>query len=139
MQRFKKLPLDVKRRVILRYALFQIPDLGALVAILLLLKWWLGLSPQLAWGLTVLWLLKEIALFPFLWPACEPYPESGSHLIGAAGIAEERLAPTGYVRVEGELWRAKAMEEEAPIDKGEQITVQGVSGLTLLVRRGVRS
>ncbi len=56
---------------------------------------------------------------------------------GAAGMAQrrgtvvDRLAPDGMVRVEGELWRARA---DRAIETGEMVEVTGVEGLTLRVR-----
>jgi membrane protein implicated in regulation of membrane protease activity len=38
----------------------------------------------------------------------------------------------GWVRVEGELWRARGAEGA---HQGERVTVRGVDGLTLLVVR----
>jgi len=55
-------------------------------------------------------------------------------LIGTEGITEERLAPSGYIRVHGELWRAEVMEGEAPIERGETVLIQRAYGLTLLVK-----
>jgi membrane-bound serine protease (ClpP class) len=57
---------------------------------------------------------------------------------GAEGLIGERAqviaacAPTGRVRVRGEIWNARA--EEA-IEAGESVEVDGVDGLTLHVSR----
>jgi membrane-bound serine protease (ClpP class) len=53
---------------------------------------------------------------------------------GLAGTAETALEPEGWVRVQGERWRAVA---EAAVAPGERITVDAVDGLTLHVRKGV--
>jgi membrane-bound serine protease (ClpP class) len=55
-------------------------------------------------------------------------------LLGQPGIADTDLAPEGWVRVVGERWRALA---EAPVPRGEKVTVTGVEGLTLKVRKVV--
>ena len=126
----------MKRRVIVRYALFQIPDLAIFLLIMLALEWWVDLSSWFARSLIGLWVIKDFILFPFLWPAFEPPPAgSGRSLIGAAGIVEKELAPSGFVRVHGELWRAEATPEDLKVKKGEQVVVQNAYGLTLVVRR----
>src|SRR5262249_50713251 len=54
-------------------------------------------------------------------------------LMGKVGVADTDLQPEGWVRVFGERWRALA---DGPISSGEKITVLGVDGLTLKVRKG---
>jgi membrane-bound serine protease (ClpP class) len=53
-------------------------------------------------------------------------------LIGEVVEVAEELRPYGYVRVQGELWRAHAADEAAP---GEKVRVVGRDGLTLEVER----
>jgi membrane-bound serine protease (ClpP class) len=53
-------------------------------------------------------------------------------LIGARGIAVSDLKPKGEIRVVGEFWRAKAMDEG--INKGEEVEVVSMEGLFLTVR-----
>ena len=55
-------------------------------------------------------------------------------MTGARGIAQETLAPSGYILVRGELWRAEVMGSAPPIDKGKKVQVTGIRGLTLLVQ-----
>ena len=50
------------------------------------------------------------------------------NLVGAIGEATERLAPTGHVRVLGELWEARATSELA---RGTPVRVVAVNGLKL--------
>jgi membrane protein implicated in regulation of membrane protease activity len=50
--------------------------------------------------------------------------------IGSRGLAATPISPTGYVRVNGELWRASS---NSNIDAGEEISVVGIEGLKLLV------
>ncbi len=52
-------------------------------------------------------------------------------LVGAKGVAMERLAPTGQVRLSGELWNAVS---DAVVEMGSEVVVTGVEGLTLRVR-----
>jgi len=55
-------------------------------------------------------------------------------MVGAQGIAKERLAPSGYVQVRGELWKAELMEGSPPLEKGDRVRVEGVRGLRLVVQ-----
>jgi membrane-bound serine protease (ClpP class) len=55
-----------------------------------------------------------------------------SGLIGASGNAETGLHPIGWVRIGGELWRARADGSIAP---GDHVVVTGLEGLELRVRR----
>ena len=50
--------------------------------------------------------------------------------IGSRGRAVTPISSTGYVRVNGELWRASS---NSNIDAGEEISVVGIEGMKLLV------
>jgi len=50
--------------------------------------------------------------------------------IGSRGRTTTPISPTGYVRVNGELWRASS---SSTIGVGEEIAVAGMEGMTLLV------
>jgi membrane-bound serine protease (ClpP class) len=52
------------------------------------------------------------------------------HLVGATGEVTERLAPSGHVRVLGELWEARSSPELPP---GSRVRVVAVHGLVLEV------
>lgn len=54
-------------------------------------------------------------------------------IVGQAGRAETELAPSGWVQVAGELWRAEADE---PVARGEPVTVLSIEGLVLRVKKG---
>jgi membrane-bound ClpP family serine protease len=54
-------------------------------------------------------------------------------MLVAGGRALSPLNPRGIAWVEGERWRALAVEGE--IGEGDEIEVVGQEGLTLLVRR----
>jgi membrane-bound serine protease (ClpP class) len=61
-------------------------------------------------------------------------PTTGSSaLIGSQGSAETRLDPLGWVRIGGELWRARS---EGSVSPGEVVVVTGLQGLELRVRKG---
>ena len=52
------------------------------------------------------------------------------NLVGATGEAAERLAPSGHVRVLGELWQANSSSE---LPRGARVRVVAVHGLVLEV------
>ena len=124
-------------RIILRYVLLQLPALAVLVVLLVLVKHWVDLPSWFIWGLIGLWIAKDMALFPLTWRAYDQdRARAGSSMVGARGIAEERLDPSGYIRVHGELWQAEVVGNAPPIERGEQVRIQGIRGLTLLVSYG---
>ena len=50
--------------------------------------------------------------------------------IGSRGRATTLISPTGYVRVNGELWQASS---SSIIDIGDEIVVVGIEGMKLLI------
>ena len=50
--------------------------------------------------------------------------------IGSRGRTTTLISPTGYVRVNGELWRASS---SSIIAAGEEIAVVGIEGMMLLI------
>lgn len=128
-------------RAAVRYLALQLPGWVLLVAGLVLARRWIDLPAWVFWGLIAVWVVKDFVLFPFVWRAYEPQ-ESRHPMVGARGVAEEPLAPSGYVRIAGELWKAIAQEGSRPIDRGEPVRVRDVQGHTLIVEpeeRGSRS
>jgi membrane-bound ClpP family serine protease len=120
------------RRVILRYALLQVPEVLLLFLILLLVSQWVNIPIWSVLAFTAILLVINIILYPFVWRAYdkgEPHTMSGSH-----GIASERLCPSGFVRINGELWQARVMQGNEPIEKGEHIIVNDIRGLTVIVQ-----
>lgn len=83
------------------------------------------------WGIVILWVIKDVVLFRYTW--CAYDWEHQPPLIGTTGITVDRLAPSGYVRVGGELWRAEVAKGESPIEKGMMVRVRDVKGLALIV------
>jgi membrane-bound serine protease (ClpP class) len=75
-----------------------------------------------------------IALVRLVIQAQRRRPVTGdAGLLGQHGVADTDLAPEGWIRVFGERWRALA---EGPVSSGEKVTVVGMDGLTLKVRKG---
>jgi membrane-bound ClpP family serine protease len=122
------------RQVILKYSLLQLPGLVTLILILLMLRQWTTIPSWIFLMCASIWIIKDVILFPFVWRAYENnLPNS---MVGSSGIAVDQLSPSGYVRINGELWRAKIIENESVIEKGETITVRDMDGLTLTVISG---
>lgn len=110
------------------YLAWQAPSWIAVVAALLLLRWLADLPVWIvAVGVAAV-VVKDLAMYRVLRPMLQP---PRARLVGARGRAVEPLAPTGYVRVEGELWRAEAAG--APIAAGTDVVVCEANGLTLRV------
>ena len=79
-------------------------------------------------------MIKDYALYPMLRSAYEAdYRRRIEHLIGAAGTTVEPLDPTGYVRVRGELWRARPERGAGRPGQGCPVEVTGTEGTTLVV------
>ena len=117
-----------------RYTAFQVPG-WILTAIG---GWWIhrrfDLPLWVTSGVLAAWVIKDYALYPFLRFAYEvDHRPQMERLIGAKGSAIESLAPDGYVRVRGELWRAKTMGTET-IGEGDAVEVTGVERMTVIVR-----
>jgi membrane protein implicated in regulation of membrane protease activity len=126
---------EAKRRIVQRYARYQIPDVAIFALILFILHQWVGLSLGLFIGLVTLWMVKYLVVFSFVWRAYDkPRPGDVTSLIGTQGVAEERLDPSGYVRVHGELWRAEVIGKTVAIEKGQRVLIEKADGLTLLVK-----
>lgn len=121
-------------RVVIKYALLQIPGTALLVLVMLMLREWLDLPNWLAWSVVAVWVGKDVVLFPFVWRSYDPdFPAHALSLVGEVGSAWDRLAPSGYIRVRGELWRAEVIGGGQPINRGKRVRVREVRGLTLLV------
>lgn len=127
---FKNIPT----RVYTRYGLLMIPSTVALVLILMVVHQWVAVPVWFGGIIVLLWIVKDVIMFPFVWRAYEwDRPGISSKMIGERGIAKERLAPTGYIRIKGELWRAENIGDGPPIEKGEWVRVQEMEGLKLFV------
>ena len=117
-----------------RYTALQVP--GWVLA--LALGWWVHTSFDvpgwLAPAIPVVWMVKDMALYPLLRSAYEADESPPvERLIGQRGVAVERLAPSGYVRIGGELWRARA-NDAMPIATHLAVEVIHAEGLLLFVR-----
>lgn len=122
-------------RLIWRYTLLQLPAIILLIAVLILVEQWIDLPGWLSWGVVVLWIIKDIVLFPFTWRAYDWDSAFGNEhsMIGRRGIAKEKLSPVGFVQIGNELWQAELGPDCPPVDQGSVVRVRAVRGLTLLV------
>lgn len=122
-------------RIAIKYALLQLPALFLLILALLLVQRWIEVPAWTFWGIVSLWVAKDIIMFRYTWRAYDwNHSDGADSMIGARGVALDRLAPSGYIRIRGELWRAEAPEGGPPIETGGSVRVRGAQGLTLLVR-----
>ena len=122
-------------RILIRYTLLQVPALALFILTLILSRRWIEIPLWSFWGLVIVWLAKDVILFPFVWRAYDDRERKGGEgMIGMQGIAQDRLAPEGYVQIRGELWRAELMGGGPPVEEGAAVKVRETRGLTLLVQ-----
>ena len=96
----------------------------------------LGVVPLAPWGI---WLIVAAAgvevgesLF-WIWLSKRRRAAVGAEaLLGRTAEVVRTCRPDGYVRLGGELWQARC-EEGA--DRGDQVRVAGIDGITLVVER----
>jgi len=125
---------DIPGRIYLRYILLNIPAIVLIILALVLVQHWITMPIWLSLTIIFVWVIKDVILFPFVWRAYDR-ERSGSmrSMIGKQGIARERLAPSGYVLVQGELWKAEIAEADQPIESGKFVRVVKMEGLKLFV------
>jgi len=118
-------------RRIAAYLLLQAPGWVLVGLIAFVLHAWAGLPGWAAVLVVAVAVAKDVALYPAMREIFRPPRLSGVPL-GARGAVVEALAPVGYVRVNGELWRARARAANT-VPCGAPIVVRDARGLTLLV------
>ena len=122
------------RRIVLKYTLLQLPALALLLVILILAGRWFDIPSRYSLGIFLLWVAKDVALFPFVWRAYDTDSRKEANtMMRRLGVARDRLSPSGYVFIRGELWQAEVIEGNSSVEKGQAVRVHGVRGLTLLV------
>ena len=128
--KFRKIP----RSIYLRYILLNISEFGAMLLILVVIQYWVAIPVWLLWSIIGFWIVKDVILFPFIWRAYD-WDRAGRSrsMIGARGIAKEKLAPAGYIQIHAELWKAESLEEGPPIEAGQAVRVKKMEGLTQFV------
>ena len=121
----------ITKRTVIRYTLFQIPGLGILFIVMLMIRNRMTIPSIIFYGIISAWIVKDIILFFYTWKAY--IPEKDDIMVGKRGIALERIIDKGYISVNGEQWNA-CNSVESPIEKGQEILVVERKGLTLFVK-----
>jgi membrane protein implicated in regulation of membrane protease activity len=118
-----------------KYLILQVPGWLLAVIVVTALRHWLELPLWAALGLIALWVVKDLVMYPLLRTAYESNVKTGvEQLVGTYGVAQDELAPRGYVRVRGELWQAEVRSGSQPVSAGSTVRVEGARGMTLFVR-----
>jgi len=126
-------------KAIIKYALLHVIELGAVVLALVLVRHYFALPSWLMATILVLWILKDIALFPKVRRAYAVDDNRPvKQLMGLEATVTTGLDPVGYVRVRGELWRAEISDPRFPAKKGEKTKVVDAKGMTLVVEKSER-
>ena len=98
----------------------------AVILILIIIQHWIILPAWLFWGIIGFWIIKDVVLFPVVWRAYDwERPGRSRSMVGEYGVARDRLAPSGYVQVRGELWRAEKLGDGPPIEAGQPVAFPG--------------
>ena len=126
----------MKQKALIKYTLLQIPGLIVLLIALVLFYRFTNIPAWLLISILVIWIAKDIALFPKVWKAYDSgNPSPMEQFIGMNGVAIDDLDPAGYVKVRGELWKAEIRDSRFPVKEGDEIEVSDVEGTTLIVKR----
>lgn len=120
----------ITKETIIRYTLFQIPALAALIVIMLLVRYWIAIPRILFYGIISACVIKDVVLFFYTWRAY--IPKKDDVMIGKRGITLERISHVGYIKINGERWKA-LNNSASPLEKGQEIIVVERKGLTLFV------
>lgn len=125
---------NIPRKVYLRYFLFQLPGTVILVSVMLMVHHNIGFDWKIFWIVLLVWIIKDIVMFPFIWRSYGTSSETEVHgLRGKKGTVTRKLDPEGYVRIGGELWRA-VLDENGIAEKGERVVVISRQGITVRVK-----
>jgi membrane-bound ClpP family serine protease len=123
-------------KVILKYILIHLAEIAALVLVLLMIRYFVYVSTWIIVVIIVLWVIKDIALFPKVWRAYAFDDNSPMRkLIGSEAIVVDSVNPAGHVRVRGELWKAEVRDRRYPAERGDRTRVVDIQGMTLIVER----
>jgi membrane-bound ClpP family serine protease len=123
---------DWSFKILVRYALLQLPEIGLVISVLFFIRQWVELPLWAICFISLVWVAKDIILFFFTWRAYEW--DQKEPMIGLIGHVLDRLDPTGYIQIRGEKWRAEVVGMNSPIEKGQKVQVLGRQGLTLHIK-----
>ena len=114
----------------------QIPGLILLIIALIILSRFINIKTWLIITIILIWIVKDIALFPKVWKAYDiSSPTPMEQLIRMDGIVMTSLNPVGYVKVKGELWKAEIRDAQFTAEKGDKIEVVDARGMLLIVEK----
>lgn len=119
----------------LMVGLLLLDEVAALVLVLLVL-WFFKIRISFEIVIVIALLLGTFAFITHkvIIPSFHKRKVTGSEgMVGLVGEVIEPLAPVGVVRVEGELWKAKSVDED--IAAGEDVEILRLQKLTLEVKR----
>ena len=120
------------RHAVIKYTLLQLSELAVIVFVLVLVRHWINYPVWVVWLTIPLLIVKDVIMFQFTWRAYDKANQNA--MIGAEGTVTDKLSPSGYVRIQGELWRAIVIDSGSVIEEGETATVTNIDGLTLHVQ-----
>jgi membrane protein implicated in regulation of membrane protease activity len=117
-----------------RYLFAQVPG-WVIVAIGAVVASAYGAEPRLAWTIAAAWIVKDLIAYPFVRRAYERSRSATEALVGSVGVVRNPLAPSGWVTIRGEVWRAELDTGAAsePVPAGRKVRVESVEGRTLRV------
>ncbi len=122
-------------KILLRYALLQLPGIILFGAIVVLSYYVTFLPSWLAWTVSGIWIVKDIIFYPMVWQAYDPDRQKDQNsMIGKTCMTKEKLNPEGYVEVNGESWKALAENTSFPIGEGQKVIITRIEGLKLIVK-----
>ncbi len=123
-------------RILIKYALIQLPGALLILVCLVLCRRWIAYPAWVMWAILGIWVAKDVVLYPFVWRAYQNQKtETDNPMIGQRGIVKDRVDPAGYVFVRGELWKARTIKEGLVLEPGDTIIVRKRNGLTLYVEK----
>ena len=94
------------------------------------LRWEFGVVAMVLLG------VKDLALYPVMKHAFNDQNHVGIEtLVGARATVKKAIAPNGYIKVHGALWRAEAVPGEGPFEEGDSVVITSFKGLTLHVEK----
>ena len=114
-------------------------DEAAAVGLVLLVLWFFEISIPLSVAIVIALLLGTFVFITHkvIIPSFHRKQVTGSEgMVGMEGEVIQSLTPVGVVRVEGELWKAKSLDED--VAAGEEVEILGLNRLTLEVKRRER-
>ena len=119
-----------------RYALLQILSWALVLLVVLLLLRWGWINTTAAVVVIVLWLVKDVLLYPLYLPAlaAESAVSPGVEaMVGRAGHCRTEVNGRGMIEVQGERWLARS-GDGTRIAPGLRVEVVGHDGMILQVR-----